>query len=318
MIQQVASKSVAAQEELDEFRKDYIPIENAQKLWQELRVHQKRQKDLQYQLATCQTQMDQAARLQKSLEENILDLKQQITDIPGPILDLLKTPGFPTMAWFKMNIPHFRRKVEEKVETCKEKIEAVQEIKSALVGLSGQKKESINHLTELQKRLDEAKSQLAASGDAQQWFDYCERALAWLRKDGLPKLVHASVLKQLCSVVNEELAFFDDPFKVEVSEDLSFVAYFEDERVIPSKALSGGQKTILGLAFWSSVNRIFAKNLGVLVIDEPGSDLDEDNNELFYKNLIRWKQVLHQRQQQVIIITHLYSVESACDHIIQL
>jgi DNA repair exonuclease SbcCD ATPase subunit len=182
----------------------------------------------------------------------------------------------------------------------------------------GQKKEAISHLTELQTRLVEAKSQLAASGNAQEWFDYCDRALAWLRKDGLPKLVHASVLKQLCSVVNEELSLFDDPFKVEVGEDLSFVAYFEDERVIPSKALSGGQKVMLALSFWSAVSRVFAKNLGLMILDEPTDGLDADNNERLYQIMLRWRQLLHQRGQQVIIITHDAGMSDVFDNIVQL
>jgi DNA repair exonuclease SbcCD ATPase subunit len=313
-----AGQTSSAQEELNGFAEEYTPIDNAQELYTELRAHQKRQKDLQHQLATAQTQMEQAENLQKSLEENILDLKKQMTDIPRPILDLLKTPGFPTMAWFKLNIPHFRRKIEEKIETCKEKLEAVQESKSAWVSLLGQSKEATNHLVELQKRLDEAKSQLAENGNAQQWFDYCERALAWLRKDGLPKLVHASVLKQLCSVVNEELSFFDDPFKVEVGEDLSFVAYFEDERVISSKALSGGEKVMLALSFWSAVSRVFAKNLGIMILDEPTDGLDADNNERLYQIMLRWRQLLHQRGQQVLIISHDEGMKDVFDHVIQL
>ena len=207
---------------------------------------------------------------------------------------------------------------EKTIKQLKQKIVEARNLEDEIKQIARLKSAAMTDRADLIQRLTTAQDVLKASGDTQRWFEYCDKALAWLRKDGLPRLVHANVLKRLCSVVNEELHLFDDPFRVEVSDDLSFVAYFEDERVIPSKALSGGQKVMLALSFWSAVSRVFAKNLGVMCLDEPSDGLDADNNELFLQILQQWRQLLHQRGQQVILITHSTDVETVCDHVIKL
>jgi DNA repair exonuclease SbcCD ATPase subunit len=248
--------------------------------------------------------VEQTKKLWQSIDTHINELEEQREEI------LRHLPHFPEEDFAKI--------CRENIRAIKEKLQEVRKLSNEILRLEGNKEEAEQHLDSLHRRLDTAKAQLAESGDSQKWFEHCEKALNWLKYTGLPKLVHGAVLNNLASTVNSNLADFGNPFTVKVSDNLSFVAYFEDEREIPAKALSGGQRTILGLDFWSAVNRVFAKNLGVLAIDEPSSELDDDNQELFYKSLVRWKQMLHQRGQQVIIITHSPCVENACDHVIRL
>jgi DNA repair exonuclease SbcCD ATPase subunit len=251
----------------------------------------------------------------KQSDRLLVSIDKQIDDLRGQ-RDGMAVPWHipPTLD----ELPALREQREADVLSYQKRRENARELDNEINRLLGSKEESVRHLLDLRARLGTAKALQEQSGDVQQWFEYCDKALLWLRKDGLPKLVHASVLRQLCSVVNEELFFFDNPFKVEVGEDLSFVAYFEDERVIPSKALSGGQKVMLALSFWSAVSRVFAKNLGVMILDEPTDGLDADNNERLYSIMQRWRTLLHQRGQQVIIITHDEGMSSVFDQIIQL
>jgi exonuclease SbcC len=137
-----------------------------------------------------------------------------------------------------------------------------------------------------------------------EWYELCHSTLNWLKRDGIPRLIHTSVLRQLVTAINDELELFNTPFRVAVNDDLTFTAYFKDGTKIISKGLSGGQKVMLALAFWGAVNQTFAKNLGIMILDEPTDGLDSDNYAMLYELLVRWKQLLQQRQQQVIIISH--------------
>ena len=249
--------------------------------------------------------ISQTEKLMESITKQIEDLEKHKESLLGKFKEPKDLTD--TVTNTEKTIKQLKQKIVE-ARSLEEEIKQIARLKSAAMA----------DRADLRQRLTTAQNALKASGDTQRWFEYCDKALAWLRKDGLPRLVHANVLKQLCSVVNEELRLFDDPFRVEVSDDLSFVAYFEDERVIPSKALSGGQKVMLALSFWSAVSRVFAKNLGVMCLDEPSDGLDVDNNELFLQILQQWRQLLHQRGQQVILITHSTDVETVCDHVIKL
>jgi DNA repair exonuclease SbcCD ATPase subunit len=139
--------------------------------------------------------------------------------------------------------------------------------------------------------------------------------LEWFKKDGLPRLIHRSILSRLVSVINRELQGFDEPFHVEVNDNLTFTARFADDRMVNSKALSGGEKVMLALSFWSAINRTFAQNLGIMVLDEPTSGLDDENQQRLYTVLEQWKNLLHRRDQQVIIITHDAGMESTFDNV---
>lgn len=152
---------------------------------------------------------------------------------------------------------------------------------------------------------------------APSWFGKCEQAVQWLRKDGLPRLVHRSVLKELLAAVNEELAQFQASFRVAVNDDVSFTAIFGSGKQIPSKALSGGEKYILGISFLIAVNRTFAGNLGIMFLDEPTASLDAFHLRLLLRSLQQWKTILHRRQRQLIIVTHVEEMAAIADAVIR-
>jgi len=282
-------------------------VEDADEQLRQLNALSKESTQYDIEFAKLQERAQQAKSQIAAIKAEIQDVRAQIPGMKGRDLLTMMT---------KIKAQH--RDIQEEILDARQGLSDARGVTSRRDQLYGNKEEALRQWQSVQRRLEDAKNQLAESGDTQQWFEYCDKALAWLRKDGLPKLVHVSVLKQLCSVVNEELSLFDDPFRVTVSEDLSFIAHFDDERVIPSKALSGGQKVMLALSFWSAVSRVFAKNLGVMILDEPTDGLDADNNERLYTIMMQWRALLHQRKQQVIIITHDERMSGVFDRIIQL
>jgi len=194
-------------------------------------------------------------------------------------------------------------KLTHHIPQLQKRLRLIREWENQMAGLEGEGRELVRQQNDLELKIAEQERLLESAGPHTAWFDICGRAIDWFRQDGLPRLIHRSILRQLTHVVNEELACFDRPFSVAVNDDLTFTASFEDGRRIHSKVLSNGQKIMLALSFWSAINRTFAKNLGIMIFDEPADCLDPENTLLFYAILEKWKKILHQRGQQVAIIT---------------
>ena len=207
---------------------------------------------------------------------------------------------------------HLERQPEmlQEIETLRPQIESLQrrceearEKERQITNLEGACQESIRQQKYLARQMEEQQRIQESAGEHSAWFEICDKAIHWLRKDGLPRLIHRSVLHRLTEIINRELAGFRHPFQVEVNDDLTFTALFEDGRRIHSKVLSNGQKIMLALSFWSAVNMTFAQNLGIMIFDEPADCLDRENTELFYEVMEQRKVLLHRRGQQVAIIT---------------
>lgn len=191
------------------------------------------------------------------------------------------------------------------------------ECERRMTALEGAVREAVR-LTELaQSELDGQRALEPESDHIALWFEKCDKAVDWLKKDGLPRLVHRTVMQELARAVNDELGRFKDPFRVKVNDDVSLTAIFETGKEIKSKALSGGEKYMLGIAFMAAVNRTFARNLGIMFLDEPTASLDALHIQLLFQSLRQWKQVLHRRNEQLIIVTHVEEMARIADTVIR-
>ena len=139
-----------------------------------------------------------------------------------------------------------------------------------------------------------------------------------LHRDVLPKMAALNYLELMQTEINDMLLRFDSPFLVEATEDLSFTANFKDGRKIPAARLSGGEKVLLALAFRVVVNDVFAKDLGVLILDEPTAGLDEGNLSCIRIAVDKLKELSASRGLQVIMITHERELHNMFDNVIEI
>lgn len=165
--------------------------------------------------------------------------------------------------------------------------------------------ESVNYdITKATKALQDLMQAEVTARKDRAWLDRVEVMRDVFHRDGLPKLTAQNYLAVIQEEVNQLLSRFDAPFRVTANEQLSFVAHFPDGRKIVAGRLSGGEKVLLALAFRVAVNDIFAKDLGLLVLDEPTDGLDEDNLNCLKIAVERLRELSSSRGLQVIIITH--------------
>jgi DNA repair exonuclease SbcCD ATPase subunit len=177
----------------------------------------------------------------------------------------------------------------------------------------------------LNQRIADRKKEIAfvenalADGEvSEEWLQKFEKALQWLKPDGVPRIIHHNVLQQLLQTINNEIRVFDTDFHITLNADLTFTANFDDGRKIHAKGLSGGQKVILSLAFWSAINQTFARNLGIMILDEPTDGLDETNSYKLRSILQTWNDRVTARGQQIIIITHDTNLQPAFQSVLNL
>jgi DNA repair exonuclease SbcCD ATPase subunit len=125
-------------------------------------------------------------------------------------------------------------------------------------------------------------------------------------------------MEELRSEVNANLDRFNTRFRVEAIDDLRFLLRYHSGRVQPAERLSGGERVLLALAFRIAVNSRYAKELGLLCLDEPTAGLDEDNLNCLEVALGRLRELSQAQGLQVIMVTHDAGLDGMFDHVIKL
>lgn len=125
-----------------------------------------------------------------------------------------------------------------------------------------------------------------------------------LHRDRLPMEVLITYIQSLDQLINRYLDLFGNPFAITLDKEMDMACYFSNGYVCGTQRLSGGQKCVLSVAVRFAINELFAKDLGLLVLDEPTSAMDTANvaytGELMEKIHAVGKGV----GVQTIIITH--------------
>jgi len=153
---------------------------------------------------------------------------------------------------------------------------------------------------------------------AEQLQVHLNEVRAVFHRDNLPRKVAQAYLDKMRGEINEVLGVFNSPFRVEDVADLRFVIRKNDGTMQPAERLSGGEKVAFAVAFRIVVNSLFARELGLLCLDEPTAGLDEDNLSCMEAALGRLRELSRARNLQVILITHERGMDSLFDRVIQL
>ena len=131
-----------------------------------------------------------------------------------------------------------------------------------------------------------------------------EGVRAILHKENLQKDLLTHYLSTLCAKVNEYLKIFSSPFSIEISPELDITAAFPSGYSPDILRLSGGQRCFLSVAFRFAISDIFAKQSGLIVLDEPTAYLDDDNLLAVGTLISQVHTYCEKAGMQVVIITH--------------
>lgn len=198
--------------------------------------------------------------------------------------------------------------LQEKLDKYNEVAGAARVSREKISSLHGQWQVIVAQINNEKERLVEAEESEKNQLSHNKFVNLLSDASDVLGRDKLPYAIHRKVLFSLVERINYELASFEAPFVVTAETDLTFTAHFvsgpHKGLDITASALSGGQKVLLGFAYWFALQYMFASQIGVMVLDEPTDGLDKYNREKSVDVLAALRDRVNKCGQQVIIITH--------------
>jgi DNA repair protein SbcC/Rad50 len=199
----------------------------------------------------------------------------------------------------------------QKTEELRELTAAQQQVITTL----GVTQARVQSLTDTVERL---KGQYINEANARKWVTFCKRVRDIVHVNGLPTLM----MREYATVLNRRIAHYLDvwesPFSMELDESLSFVSRFEDGRTHSASRLSGGQQIVASTSFRLAMVETFARELGLLVLDEPSNYLDTDNIYHLQQLLLRMRETTCDTGRQILLVTHEASLGGFFDHTISL
>jgi DNA repair exonuclease SbcCD ATPase subunit len=131
-----------------------------------------------------------------------------------------------------------------------------------------------------------------------------------LHREQLPAKVVSGYMQLLVAQCNSLLPRFGATFLIE-ARDGQFLARKGDGTVIDAADLSGGEACRWCVVFILAVHQSFARDLGLLVMDEPTDFLDEEGRATFAQALTDLQQILSQSRTQAVIATHAQELKES-------
>jgi DNA repair exonuclease SbcCD ATPase subunit len=200
------------------------------------------------------------------------------------------------------------------ITEAKGKVQALQELAKTRQGMLSQIGVLGGRIQETTDQLQRLKNQFVTEEKQTTWVQLCKRVRDVMHVSGLPTLL----MREYAGVLNRRLAHYltiwEAPFVMRLDERLAFQVDFMDGRSHGADRLSGGQKIVASTSFRLAMADTFAKQVGLLVLDEPSNYLDKDNITHLQGLLLRLKEHASSTGRQIILVTHEESLMGFFDH----
>lgn len=171
---------------------------------------------------------------------------------------------------------------------------------------------------DVEKQLTALQERLQRSAKLKGWVKALERARSIVHRENLPAQVHRRRMEEIVERCNDTLDLFGRPFTVTATDNLDMTAHFVDGTVTHSGDLSGGQKMVLALAYRLAVNSLFARQIGLLVLDEPTASVDGQYVDQMTDVFADLGRAAKASGQQIIVVTHEERLQQVFDQVIRL
>lgn len=203
---------------------------------------------------------------------------------------------------------------EAEAEAARGRLRTKTTLSQQAATLSERKQGEQRRLAEAETRLTNLQAAETAAAAAEQRRSRLMRIRDVLHRDNLPQLVVRRQLDSLSVMANELLATFNAQFRLSPQAGISYEVEFFDGRRQPITRLSAGEQVLASLAFRIAINASFARELGMLCLDEPTVYLDSENLGCLDTALDCLRRFSQSRGLQCILITH-ESIGHLFDHV---
>jgi len=160
--------------------------------------------------------------------------------------------------------------------------------------------------------------QVATEAKHAAWVKLVRESRDVLHVGQLPRLIMQEYGKILNGQLDYYLEKFQAPFRVWLSDDLEFRASKNSAAEMDALRLSGAEKIIASVSFRMGMSDTFARQVGLLVLDEPSNYLDDANIQNLQMVLLELKKMSAHTGRQVLVVTHEDKLTTFFDHTIQI
>lgn len=153
---------------------------------------------------------------------------------------------------------------------------------------------------------------------AMAWVEEVKKARDVLHRTALPALT----MREFGRIINDRLQYYLDvwerPFQMWLDDQMRFQVKWPTGVQLPAGRLSGAEKIIGSLCFHLAMSDTFARDVGLLMLDEPSERMDESNLQLLPRLLLKLKELSAHSGRQILVITHHKSLLGFFDHTIEI
>jgi DNA repair exonuclease SbcCD ATPase subunit len=189
--------------------------------------------------------------------------------------------------------------LKEKIASLDDKLRRHREAKASLKANSKVLADYKYDVAELTGKLAESRKLASVQKQLTAWLKDLSEWREVLHKDKLQKIIVENYLAMQLVKINDWLQKFKCPFSVHLADDLTLVAKKSNGDVHTVRQLSGGQKTMLAIAF-----RLAANEQSLLVLDEPTAGVDSEKLDKFAEFLSDLSSQLKREGRQLLLVTH--------------
>jgi exonuclease SbcC len=188
-----------------------------------------------------------------------------------------------------------------------------QQAKSEALGRARQARAQYDALL---AKLVEIENRKARNASKQMVVQELARIRDVLSRGNLPMAYVTYQFQRLAVITQEVLNEMEAPFVIEVDPETPVSFRFTrldepDAQSLDMSKLSGGQRVRLSIAFLIAVQRLILPDVGLMVLDEPTTHLDEAGVESLKDLLISMSRILENTSSQVWIVDHNPALQAA-------
>jgi ATPase subunit of ABC transporter with duplicated ATPase domains len=157
------------------------------------------------------------------------------------------------------------------------------------------------------------RARLTSEEDDTAWVNVVKRTRDTLHVTALPTIA----MREYGAILNRRIAYYlelwEAPFQMWLDDAMEFRVRFPDKELSAGR-LSGGQKIVASTSFRFAMSDTFARQVSLLVLDEPSERLDQDNLLILYRVLTHLKEASKHAGRQIILVTHDEGLQGFLDH----
>lgn len=206
------------------------------------------------------------------------------------------------------------------LEAVKAELNARMEARSQAIGRTQQAQESLKRV---KATYEDLARRVASDAEKRKIIEDLVLLKDLMSAEGLPAAVVDYHFRYLAALTQTALNQLDANFSIMIDEErplsFKFVRLDEPEHVpLPMNKLSGGQRVRLCTAFLIAVQQRLVKEVGLMVLDEPSTHVDQNGVESLAEFLRTLGGQLRNTEIQIFISDHHPALKNCFDKVLEL